>query len=119
MCGFTCFKFAEPWGFSVSPPDELIDSRDVYGIGLVLHCLSLGRRVPAMRLVETGRPFSSDFLGASPYLEPRIIACLAPSPGDRPAAEELLNVVDHGCESWTVERRFAAQASPIWVFRGS
>ncbi|RMZ68187.1 Stress DDR48 [Pyrenophora seminiperda CCB06] len=96
------------------PPadEEVTQSRDIWGIGLVIQCLWLEKRVPDMANIKAEKPFGKDCFNEEAYLENRVMNCLKRKPEERTEANKLPREVHDGTEAWIRNGRRARKVPP-------
>jgi serine/threonine protein kinase len=90
--------------------------RDLYGVGLVIHCLATMRQLP----VPSSTMLAQDPLGptsqASDELLKRVRHCLERDPRERPPLRDLPAYVAKGFKAWRAGREDNGQPLPSWAF---
>jgi serine/threonine protein kinase len=98
------------------PESSYSGSGDVYGLGLILHCLALMQQVPDVVISDReSSPFGyfSHFHGE---LESLVGNCLIPSPADRATQVNLPMMVWEGYQDWRSDRSDNGESLPAWAF---
>ncbi|KAF1834130.1 kinase-like protein [Decorospora gaudefroyi] len=105
--GRVCFDPPEP---------RYTKQADVYGIGLIMHCLALMQQLPCGSVNEReATPFGEGH-GFCEGLEEAVQKCLIENPSSRPTPEGLPKMVWEAYWQWRSARSNDGQSLPGWTF---